>query len=156
MWCFTLSRFFDNEDLLQYFILLETSFISIKSFFITNTNKYFCWYSWWWGFFSVFFRSWFYITLIRLRHPCNRHWRRITARIGGHVNWWLLLETEWSEVMLIWWLLLETGWSEVMLIWRLLLETGWSEVMLIWWLLLETEWSEVGGVNVVICLNQVQ
>ena len=57
--------------------------------------------------------------------------------------WWLLLEREWSEVMLIWWLLLETEWSEIMLIWWLLLETEWSEVMLIWWLLLETEWSEV-------------
>ena len=29
----------------------------------------------------------------------------------------LLLETEWSEIMLIWWLLLETEWSEIMLIW---------------------------------------
>ena len=55
----------------------------------------------------------------------------------------LLLEREWSEVMLIWWLLLEREWSEVMLIWWLLLETEWSEIMLIWWLLLQTEWSEV-------------
>ena len=69
MWCFTLSKFLNNEDLLQYFplhlllehvmfeyilysiyfIVLPTRFIYIKSFFIAINIFFFCWYCQWLG-----------------------------------------------------------------------------------------------------------
>ena len=90
-----------------YFLILLTNFIYITSFFITITIKwYFCWYSWWWGFSSVFFWSRIYITLIHSRHPCNRHWSRITVLCTTATTELLafkklflnelLRETEWS------------------------------------------------------------
>ena len=62
------------------FLLLLTSYIYIKSFFITITIKWYIrWNCWRWGFLSVFSWSWIQIILICSRHPCNRHWSRITV-----------------------------------------------------------------------------
>ena len=99
-----------------YFLFFLSIFIYIKGFFVTVTNRWwFCWYCWWWGFFSVFSWSWIHITLIRSHHSCNRHWSRttmlcITAAVlkicwnsqHSSVLNELLLEAEWSEVVLIW------------------------------------------------------
>ena len=63
-----------------YFLLLLTNYIYIKSFFITITIKWYIrWNCWRWGFLSVFSWSWIQIILICSRHPCNRHWSRITV-----------------------------------------------------------------------------
>ena len=63
-----------------YFLLLLTSYIYIKSFFITITIKWYIrWNCWRWGFISVFSWSWIQIILICSRNPCNRHWSRITV-----------------------------------------------------------------------------
>ena len=47
--------------------------------FLHYHHQCFCWYCWWWGFFSVFSRSWIHILPIRSHHPCIRHWNRITV-----------------------------------------------------------------------------
>ena len=60
----------------------------IFAIFIRVTIKWwFCWYSWWLMFFSVFYWSWIHITLLAFKKLLNV----------------LLLETEWSEVLLMWW-----------------------------------------------------
>ena len=62
----------------------------------------------------------FFSFLLKLNshHPCNRHWSRINVlRTTATV-----LKTCWSPPLAFKWLLNE-----------LLLETKWSEVMLIWW-----------------------
>ena len=66
---------------LPFLFLLPTSFIYIKSLFITIIiNLCFCWYCWWRWFFLVFSWScWIFITLIRSHHPCHRHWSKITV-----------------------------------------------------------------------------
>ena len=90
-----------------YFLLLLTSYIYIKSFFITITIKwYICWNCWLWRFLSVFSWSWIQIILICSRSritvlpitttvlknietlSIQMTFKRVIARnrIRGHVN----------------------------------------------------------------------
>ena len=97
-----------------YFLLLGTSFIYIKNFFITIAIEWcFWWYCWWWGFFSVFSWSWIHITLIRSHHPFKRRWSWINV-LHTTATLLKLLVFKW----LLKELLLETKLSEVKLIWR--------------------------------------
>ena len=97
-----------------YFLLLGTSFVYIKSFFITIAIEWCFWcYCWWWGFFSVFSWSWIHITLIRSHHPFKRRWSWINV-LHTTATLLKLLVFKW----LLKELLLEKKISEVKLIWR--------------------------------------
>ena len=94
-----------------YFLLLLTSFIYIKSSFITITIKWcFCWYFWWRGFFSVFLLKLkshnTYMFTSPLQKTLKQNHRTTGTVLKTCPKWFLkelLLEIEWSEAKLIWW-----------------------------------------------------
>ena len=84
----------------------------MKRFFITsNINLCFCWYCSWWGFFLVFSYSWIYNPYTftsPLYQTLKQNYRdsHNCYSVKNMAFLWLLdellLETEWSEVI-IWW-----------------------------------------------------